>query len=394
MKVLVAGAGIGGLSAALALLQKGFDVEVFEQAPELREVGGGLLISMNGVRVLQALGLEEEMRSVTLPATDRVVRLWDSGRAWSLYHREPGSKADHSVCMLLRGELHRILAEAVLNQKSGAVRLNARCTGFEQTRDAVKIVLEGGESITGDVLVGADGVHSKVRSAAFGTAEGKYTGAVAWRGLVPMERLSEVHRRPIATTWVGPLAHITCYPMRRRREEIVSFSAQVERSNWELESWFEVGSVTECLSDFPGWHPEVIEMISNAETLYKWGLFTRGALARWTVGRVTLLGDACHPMVPYLGQGAVMALEDSYVLARCLAQYDEPAEALARYDRARRERANRAAQKSADMQATFHHCDLGRADTALEYIQRTWHPDSVKARYDWLFEYDATRVAV
>jgi salicylate hydroxylase len=392
-RILIAGAGIGGLTAALTLLKKGFDCDVYEQSPVLRELGAGLWISPNGQRVLFDLGLEEEMRDVNLSATDRVVRLWDSGKSVSVYNRGASTGVDHTLFMLLRAEMQRILAENVRRIKPDAIHLNAKCVGFEQDAEKVLLKFDDGSSVSGDALIGADGLHSKIRQAAFGPAPGKFTGAVAWRGLVPMDRLPAHHNQPIASTWVGPTAHVTSYPVRSGDGHMMSFSGQAESSAWQEESWSQHGSISECLQDFAGWHEDIVALIENAETLYKWGLFVREPLKAWSVGRVSLLGDACHSMVPYLGQGVNMAIEDAGVLARCIEkQPDDPAAALALYQKARVERTTNAVHRSSDMQYTFHNAALANPDTAVGYIQKQWHPEQVRARYDWLFSYDPTRV--
>ncbi|MGD9944770.1 MAG: FAD-dependent monooxygenase [Burkholderiaceae bacterium] len=397
--VLIAGAGMGGLTAALSLLKRGFDVDVYEQAPELRELGAGLWISVNGARVLLELGLQDELKRINLTADDRVVRHWSTGQSWSVYNRTPGGVAatsDHTLYMLLRHELHRILIDAVRAIKPEAIHLNARCVGLQQDADGVRLQFADGSSASGDVVVGADGVHSRVRNALFGDVPGKFTGAVAWRGLVPMEKLPPEHRAPVASTWIGPTAHVTSYPVRRADGQLLmSFSGQVDRNDWQVESWSEVGSISECLNDFAGWHENIVQLVENAETLYKWGLFVREPLAQWSVGRVTLLGDACHSMVPYLGQGVNMAIEDACVLARCIAeQPDEPQQALKRYQQARRDRTALTANRSASMHRIFHHPALKSLDTAVPYIEANWSPEKVRERYDWLFSYDARQVAV
>ena len=388
LHVVVAGAGIGGLVAALSLLREGFDVDVYEQAPELREVGAGLWLSANGTRVLARLGLEAKLRELSIECTERMVRHWESGRAWHLYKKESSPNAN-TPYVLLRAHLHRMLMDAVEAIKPGAIHLNSKVTGFTQSGGRVRLDFTGG-SAEGDVLIGADGLNSKVREGLFGPMQGRFTNALAWRGLVPMERLGAHQRRPVVSTWVGPTAHVTVYPVRWRDSELLTFSGQVERGDWTLESWSEKGSVEDCLNDFKGWHPDVVEMIANVDSLHKWGLFVRDALPRWSVGRVSLLGDACHSMVPYLGQGVNMAIEDAAVLSRCLATYSsQPEVALKHYEDARRERTARVARGSADMQRTFHHPDLAALETAVPYIESQWSPAASKARFDWIYGYDA-----
>ncbi len=393
-RVLIAGAGIGGLAAAASLLSRGIDCEVYEQAPELMEIGAGLWLSVNGARVLFALGLEPAIRESTIEAEERAVRLWDSGRKWVLYKRGVSSGA-HAPFIMLRAQLHNVLIDAVEKLKPGVIKLNKRCTGFEQKDGRVRLDFADGTSATGDLLVGADGHHSKIRETLFGLIPGRFTNALAWRGLVPMERLSDRHRAFIATTWVGPTAHVTVYPARIKGQDLMTFSGQVERSDWTLESWHEKGSVEECVRDFAGWHEEVVEIIEHTESLHKWGLFVRDPLARWSVERVTLLGDACHSMVPYLGQGVNMAVEDAGILARCVEKYAaDPVLALQKYQDARLERTTKVAARSADMQRTFHNPALAEPESAVKYAESQWNPASAKARYDWIYEYDATQVPV
>ena len=390
--VLIAGAGMGGLVAALALLRRGIDVDVYEQTPELRELGAGLWVSPNGTRVLYKLGLQPAIEEINLAARDRVVRMWDTGQQWSVYTKQTGT--DHNLLMVMRSEMHRVFREAVQAIKPDAIHLDSRVAGFTQDAQQVTLQLENGRTATGTALIGADGLHSKVRAAAFGPAPGRFTNAVAWRGLVPMTRLKEHHRLPVASTWVGPTAHVTSYPVRKGDQEFVSFSGQAETSQWTVESWSEQGSIAECLQDFKGWHQDIVDLIENAEMLYKWGLFIREPLPCWSTGRVTLLGDACHSMVPYLGQGVNMAFEDACVVARCLEmEGEEDTEgALQRYSRARAERGEMTVQRSLGMQYVFHNPKLGDPATAVDYVNQNWSPAKMKERYDWLFSYDANTV--
>lgn len=396
LKVLIAGAGLGGLTAALALLRRGIDVEVYEQAPELKEVGAGVQISANGTGVLFSLGLEDGVRRWGVHAADKEIRLWSTGQSWSLFKSikpASGERYRYPMFMLHRGDLHAMLIEAVQRLKPDAIRLRHRCTEFRQHGDAVTLCFENGAEAVGDVLVGADGLHSTVRKQLFGAATPRFTGQVAWRGLVPIDQLPPDQRRLIGTNWVGPKAHVTCYPVHRG--ELFNFVGQVDRTDWQVESWITEGTREECLGDFPGWHEHVQCMIETAPKLFKWGLFLREPLARWTEGRVTLLGDACHAMLPYLGQGANMAIEDGYILARSLeGQPGDPQSALKRYEDARRERTTRIVNSSAEMTGKFHNEALADAAGAEAYVNAEWHPDKVRARYDWIYQYDANAVAV
>jgi salicylate hydroxylase len=397
MKVLIAGAGLGGLAAALAMLRRSIDVEIYEQASELKEVGAGVQISANGTGVLFALGLEESVRKWGVHAVDKEIRLWNTGRSWSLFSTlrpaSGGERYRYPMFMLHRRDLHGMLADAVRRLKPDAIRLDHRCTGFDQASGRVRLRFENGGEVTGDVLIGADGLHSVVRKQLFGAATPHFTGQVAWRGMVPIERLPAAQRRLVGTNWVGPKAHVTCYPVHRG--EFFNFVGQVDRTDWQVESWTTEGSKEECLADFVGWHPHVQSMIENCGRLFKWGLFLREPLPRWTEGRVTLLGDACHAMLPYLGQGANMAIEDGYVLARCLEnRSDHPEAVLQRYETARRERTTQVVNGSAEMTGKFHNEALADAERAEAYVNAEWHPDKIRGRYDWIYQYDAGSAAI
>ncbi len=394
--VLIAGAGLGGLAAAVAMLRSGIDVDLYEQAPSLGEVGAGVQISSNGTAVLFALGLEEAVRHHGVLISDKEIRLWNTGQTWSLFKRDglpAGGRFTYPMFMLHRRDLHAMLVDAVRKLKPDAVHLAHKVTHFEQQGSQVHLHFEGRPSAQGDVLVGADGLHSRVREQLFGKARAEFTGQVVWRGLVPMDMLPEDQRRLIGTNWVGPQAHVTCYPLQRG--EMFNFVGQVDRTDWQVESWVTEGTTEECLADFPGWHEDVHRMIRCAPKLFKWALFLRDTLPQWSVGRVTLLGDSCHAMLPYLGQGANMALEDGLVLARCIAQWPgDPELALQRYMAVRIDRTRRIVEASAAMAGTFHNKAMADAEGAQRYIDAQWNGDQVRARYDWIYDYDPTTVSI
>jgi salicylate hydroxylase len=238
------------------------------------------------------------------------------------------------------------------------------------------------------VLVGADGVHSAIRHALFGPNEAQFTGCIAWRGLIPASSLPAKAMRAVGTNWIGPGRHVVHYPVRRG--ELLNFVGIVERSNWQIESWTQTGTAQECLADFAGWHEDVLNLISHIETPYKWALNVREPLPRWSEQRVTLLGDACHPTLPFLAQGAMMAIEDAYVLARCLESYSaKPETALLRYESLRQDRTAKIVRGSADNARRFHNPALSDPRQAQNYVDREWNEKTIEARYSWLFEYKA-----
>lgn len=398
-RILIAGAGIGGLTTALALAQRGFRVDIFEQAPELMELGAGIQVSANGSRVLIALGLEEAMRKVVCEAALKEVRIWNTGQTWKLFDlgKDSIERFGAPYWFVHRGDIHRALLDAVRHRGNVAIHTGRKCVGFEQDGAQVTLELAGGERIVADALIGADGVHSTIRQQLFAAGQpdaGKpeFMGIICWRGLARIQDLPEELRRPVGTNMVGPGGHVITYPLRRG--EIMNFVGFGERDDWKVESWTEKGTKAECAADFKGWHPLVHQIIAVLDQPYKWALVGRAPLSTWTKGRVTMVGDACHPMLPFLAQGANQALEDALVLARCLEAHADVATALARYEALRLERTTKIVNGSVESGRRFHNPTLADPAAAIAYVDREWQPDKVRMRYDWLFEYDAEKVAV
>jgi len=390
VRVLIAGAGIGGLTAALAALRQGHEVEVYEQASELKEVGAGVQLSANGTRVLYALGVGEELKSLSCEATGKEIRLWNTEETWKLFDLGKVSieRYGFPYFTVYRPDLLDVLARAVRRLKADAIHLGRKCVGFTQTDGEVRLDLEDGTTATGDALIGADGVHSPIRQTLFGADKPQFSGIIAWRGIIPMERLPARMERRVGVNWVGPGGHVVHYPLRGGA--VLNFVGALERSDWQIESWSARGTTEELAADYRGWHEDIQTLIRNIPVPHKWALMVRPPMPRWTVGRVTLLGDACHSMVPFLAQGAVMAMEDGLMLARALTELDgDVASRLARYEEARRERTRRAVEGSADNIARFHNRALADPVGARQYVEREWAGHNVASRYEWLFRYDA-----
>ncbi len=393
-RILIAGAGIGGIVAALALLQLDFDVVLYEQATELSEIGAGVQISPNGSRVLCELGLQPALEAIASVPTAKDMRLFNTGQAWRV--QDLGANAvtrfGFPYWLVHRGDFHHVLVEALAERAPGAVHVGARCIGFEQDAAGVTLKLESGEHLRGDALIGADGVHSRIRETLFGGARATFTGFMAWRAVVPMERLPVRLRQQHGMTWIGPYGHVVTYPLRRG--ELLNFVTAIERDDWLIESWSEPGTVEECRRDFANWHGDVLAIVDAMDIPYKWAMLGREPLEHWSVGRVSLLGDACHPTLPFLAQGANMAIEDGMVLARCLNAYQDIPEALRRYETARLDRTSRIVRGSLENVSRYHNPQLADPVQAQDFMQREFAPRAMGARYDWLYEYDARTVSV
>ena len=392
--VLIAGAGLGGLTAALTLIQRGHRVRVFEQAAELREVGAGVQIGSNGSRLLIALGLREAMERVVCVPAGREFRLWSTGQRWRAFDLGESAvqRFGAPYWMVHRGDFHAVLLDAVRKADPGAIRTGNACVGFEQDGTQATVLLENGETASGDVLIGSDGVHSRIRQQMFGDGKAEFTGIMAWRGLVPMERLPEHQRQLVGNNWIGVGGHVVTYPLRRG--EILNFVAVIERDDWRVESWTVPGTTEECLRDLAPWHEDVKTIARNIDIPFKWALLGRDPLDHFADGRVCVMGDAAHPTLPFLAQGANMALEDAIVVARCLEAYDDVADALRHYEIARLTRTAAIVRGSADNTKRFHNPALGDAAGAAAYVDREFQPEKVAQRYDWLYEYDALTVPI
>ncbi len=392
--VLIAGGGIGGLTAALALLKRGIDVDVYEQAADLREVGAGVQISANGSRALFNLGIGEALAAVSCEASGKEIRLWSTGQTWTLFDLGAQSVSQYGFpyFTVYRPDLLSALVTGVLLEKPDAIHVGMKLSQFEQRDGTVRLRFENGQTADGDVLVGADGIHSRVRHGLFGQEEAKFAGMIAWRGVIPMERLPAHLARPVGTNWVGPGRHVIHYPLRRG--ELMNFVGIVERVDWQVESWTTKGTTSELAGDFRGWHADVQTMITAIDTPYKWALMLRSPLKQWTRSRITLLGDACHPTLPMLAQGAVQAIEDGYVLGRALSDVGDVEDALLRYEAARQDRTTRMVLGSAENAARFHNPELADSKGAAAYVGREWAEDRVRQRYDWLFRYQVDTAPV
>ena len=390
VSVAIIGAGIGGLAVGLSLLRAGVDVHVYEQACALTEVGAGVQISPNASRILHRAGLAEALAKIGVKPLAWHQRRWDDGRTLLRTSLADAMEAEFGFphYQVHRGDLLDAMARAFPAER---LHVGHRFTALVDHGDRVEAEFENGRRITVGALVGADGIHSAVRRAVFGAENPRFTGCVAYRGLIPADRLAHLNLEVTSQVWMGPGKHFVHYFVRRK--QLVNFVAIVERDAWTRESWTDRGEIADALACFEGWHPQVRSILSAVDETFIWALFDRRPMARWSLGRVTLLGDACHAMLPFMAQGAAQAIEDGATLAACLSQLgaqDVP-EALRRYETLRLPRASRLQALSEANKTRFHLPDGPAQRDRDAEMARGMTDWSLKA-VAWLCGYDAETI--
>ena len=365
LNVAIIGAGMGGLATAAALRKVGIEVTVYEQARQFARLGAGIQVGCNAMKVLRGFGLESRMRSQSFYPRSWNNRDWRTGEVKfdMIFGETAEAKFGAPYLLAHRGDLHAALASAVPEQ---VVRLNHKLVGLDETTDGVRLSFADGTTAQADAVVGADGVHSAVRDILFDTAPVNYTGRIAYRTTYPAALLGG-EKIDDCTKWWGEDRHIVIYYVKPDRSEIYLVTSQPE-PEFRIESWSTKGDVRDLRKAFAGFHHQVERVLAACPDVHKWAIVDREALPRWADGKVTLLGDACHPMTPYMAQGAAMAIEDAAVLSRCLdgVDHDGIASAFRRFEATRKERTSR-------VQAT------SRANTWLKQ----------KTDTDWVYGYDA-----
>jgi salicylate hydroxylase len=377
------GGGIGGLAAAAFLYRAGLDAAVYEQASQLTETGAGLVVAPNAARLLRRLGVMDAFcRCAVQLDTGWEFRRWQDGTVLSA--------EDLAVaCERLYGEqtytAHRADLLDVIRQAvpESAIRLEKRCSGIDTSGERPRLWFSDGEAVETDVVIGADGIHSVVRDGLMGPTAATYSGLCAFRGLVPVEQAPAFARRPAQTLWIGPGHHLVHYPVSAGR--LINLVAFAPAEDYRVESWTATATVEEFLAEFARWDQRLTGLIQAAGTPGRWALLDRAPLRQWSKGRVTLLGDAAHPMFPFFGQGAAQAIEDAAVLAGCLAQnIADPAAGLQRYQALRIPRTTRLQQVS-HLRSHSNHLPDGPEQRARDESLSSGDPLVANG---WIYGYD------
>jgi salicylate hydroxylase len=348
-RILIIGGGLGGTAVALALVQRGFEVGVYEQAPVFREVGAGLTLLPSAMRALDSLGVWEDVRQASSGSSAVALLHYETGEMiagiynpdWRAHpaDRETGG---HSY----RPDVHRILTDALRERAPQALHPGYRLVGLQQDAEGVTARFANGEQAAADLLLGCDGIRSSVRSIAFCPDAPVFAGQVCFRFMIPVAGVERHLSAGRAAGYMGPGRSFLRYGVRNGT--LLNCVALVQTDSWQREGWTTAAAREEVLQHFGSWHPDIIGLIEGApdEAFVKWGAFERPVLPTWHSGRIALLGDAAHAMLPFLGLGAATAIEDAIVLARALEAFDDHATAFQRYEAARIERTARVAAQS------------------------------------------------
>ena len=387
-KILIAGAGLGGLAAASCLMKAGHDVEVYEQAPALGEIGAGIQVSANAMHVLRHLGLGPQIEKAGVKPEAYVFRLYNTGEVIQQFplaakHEE---QFGEPYTQMHRADFHEMLASKAREFKPDSIRLDHRVTGFTESENGVELHFANGTSAKGDMLIAGDGLKSAVRRQVAGDAPATYTGDAAWRVTVPIEKLPANFLPKSMTVFIGGGGHAVCYYVRGGK--LLNFVGVVETDDVQEESWTVKMPWEQLKADFKDFHPIIQRILDEAEhdQCFRWSLFFRPPITNWSTKRVTLLGDAAHATLPYLAQGAVMAIEDGMVLTRALDMRENIADALQLYQRNRIDRTSKIVNQSTDNRRLFHL--RTEAEIRAEFGKR----DEGEDRAQWLYSYNPLTV--
>ena len=397
-QVTVVGAGIGGLTAALHFARHGFQTQVIERAEALQDIGAGIQVSPNAMRVFDHLGLSSDLEAVACEPTQAVIRHHRTGQPLltTELHEACRQRYGAPYLQIHRADLLQLLAKAAA-QQGVQLHLGQAAIGYRQTPGKAIIQCEDGTEHSTDLLVGADGIHSAIRTTMLGKEQPRFTGQVAWRATVPADKNFSRLLPVQAHLWVGPGRHFVAYWLRPG--QLINLVAVQQRAEWTAENWHQPADRVDMQAAFAGWDPVIGTLIDACRECLFWGLFDRPPLERWTDGRVALLGDACHPMLPFMAQGGAMAVEDGHVLAAKCARLDDGEwadntrlqQTLQSYEESRKPRASRLQQISRD------NARLYNAISTVALLRRNWLfrlgrwlPQLVQRRLDRIYGLDVT----
>lgn len=383
LRVAVVGAGIAGLTVAAALARQSVRCQVLEQASRLAEVGAGVQVAPNATRLLHRLGLRDRLECVAVRPQAVEMRRWDTGTVLArMTHGDDCQRLFGAPYYTFhRADLHDALRALV---PADQILLGRKCVAVTERDGEVELRFADRSAVTADVVIGADGIHSVVRDLLV-RDQPRFSGQTIYRALVPAERVPQLRAAPKVVLWLGPSQHCVAYPVAGGR--LVNFAATTPAGRWRMESWAAQGRVEDLLAAYDGWHPELTALLASADRVSRWALYDRDTVPRWCTDRVAITGDAAHPMLPFMAQGANQAIEDAVVLARCL-QEATPAtvpQALRTYEELRKPRTATVHRRSRENARVFHHAD----GDAQQSRDREFGATLDLRSQEWLYGFDA-----
>jgi salicylate hydroxylase len=382
LRIAIVGGGIGGLTAALAFRARGLEVSVFEQAETLREIGAGVSLHPNAARLLKRIGLDAALEKIGSPIRGMTLRtMQGESITTAAGPATPSFAGSDQAYNVHRAEFLKLLFDA---QPRGSVVLGHRCVGLQESGDGVRLSFANGAAATADIVIGADGIRSVVQREIGLQSRPTSEGIMAYRGLIPAERLAWTKGLKDPALWLGAGRSFLVYPVAGGR--LINIVAFVPTDTESEESWSAPGDLRALAAEYAGWDKPVEETIDALDETFRWGIYDRAPLPRWSTGRVTLLGDAAHPMVPHVGQGAGQAIEDGIALAVLLgdATVENLADRLTLYEQLRRDRTSRVqalAREAGKLYRSEHNTPSEKAVRMREWM----------AQGKWIFEYDAEK---
>jgi 6-hydroxynicotinate 3-monooxygenase len=361
-RIAVVGAGLGGMTVAGFLQRAGFSVTIYEQAPAFSRIGAGIILSSNVTKVLRRLGLEQMIVDTGITADCYISRAWDTGETLYKIEFDAASEARFGgpYANIHRGDLHSVLGKGLA---PATIAFNHRLVTLDETPGAIRLVFDNGVTVDADIVIGADGINSKVRESLFGPEPPRFVGRAAHRAIFPTTALHGF-KIPDCTKWWGTDRHCLVYYLTSRRDEIYVIGV-APRDRWDSSAMSEPSSREALMKDFAHFHPDLLRVIEVTKDVTLWPIYDRERNDRWSGGRIVLLGDACHPMRPFMAAGGAMAIEDAAILSRCLSQFDDLNEATRWYEATRIPRVG---------------------ETQRISIEGTWMGGPTDV--DWFFSYD------
>ena len=389
MKILIAGSGISGLTSAISLALRGEEVELLEQSQTPQEYGGGLQLSANGCKILESLGVLDQLTTLSFSPDHIEMRIGSSGKlVFQLeIKRTSVDRWGAPYIHIHRGDLIEALMSRLNELSPNSLKLNSRLQSYEHTDKGVIAHLSSGEKLHCDILIAGDGIRSTVRQQMHPTHQNRFTGYTAWRSQVPLTKLSGDSVPKSACVWVGNKSHAVT--TRVKGGDIVNFVGITSQQDWQEEDWKIEGTQQEALNDFTNWHPLIGNILENSNNLYRWAIFDHAPLPHWSDSNVVLIGDAAHPILPSMAQGAVMAIEDGYILAQLLNEHGANPTTLKLFETTRKNRIETVRRLSSSNLNLFHHCTpFGIATRYLPlWIISRIAPTLLHRRHDKIYNY-------